>query len=1092
MLGLTITISGTTHYLDLFETSEFKVNSSFAEIQNITQRNSTYSNSFYVPGSKENNDIFQHFFHLNSSFTDFDIRRKMDAILTYNGYEIMTGYVRLNFVNIENREVIYNITFYNEVGNLLANIGDKLMRDLDLSYMNHPYNSYDVAFGSLKDPDLYTPTGTTAYETGKAYWFLGHFGYEYTSGNTVNVNATPKLNFSLFSGGLFSQGYFDDPATPLQSYYMKPSVQFRELYHQIFEQAGYDIESNFMDTAYFKRFYLPQAFNSEGLYILQGENVEYQTIQSGDPITYTGVTTWTNVDPSYTQNNLLRVKLTPTVKDNISAHTVSGDYIMTINTTGIYTATLDISCYNNERIPDTVNLSAYLDIYFHQILSGTTTGNTIFHPTTVTIAPGGQGSLSYQFSWFANSGDTFAWDFLLSGLGTAVVTDFNFNIILGPKIVVGDFDYSKEFPDDKFKQIEFIQAVNNLFNMVVVPKVGEPRILIVEPIIDFIGKGAVLDWTRKIDHNEPIQISPTTTVINGVMEFNMQKDVDNGNEQFFNLNNLVFGSKEIDLNTDYKEMVTNFDSVFSNSVDYVVVNQQYNYATLPIYYVLETEEQDGQVQQFFRPFRTLPRPLFRGVNLPGRNIQNIDVSGTTFGEVWYLDGTQIDVFPINHRFTTYPFGVSGFSHYTNFNSTQYYDPTEAQFPSYGDMETVYYQDYIDDLIDADNRILDVAVYLTTEEFKSLQYNEKIFIDGNYYRINKIENFDYNTEKPVRVQLVKLTRDYEPHRKRCYTLTACDDPADIIYTNTDLTYGIFAFKDGFWKIGEICYQIEEIECGDYNYQPVKTTYSGSSVIPVAYTNCNCDTLSTILNVYDQVTPTPVPPSPSPTPTPTPTPCLCEAYTVDNNSLESQAFIEWIDCNGAPQTFTLDPDTGLSFCACFGSISTTGDTTTFDNGVCNPAPTPTPTPTATLNDCVEYTVENENPFGVSFQYVDCCTNQIVIDTLGAYQVTYVCSKQAPSGSVYWYINGACNVPCPSPTPTPTPSSTPLPPGPCFQYEITNTSSEGNLTFEYIPCGDCGAPPQVSIILPDGIASVCACDGSVAIISGTGNIVKGAECP
>jgi len=1028
MLGLTITISGTTHHLDLFEDSEMKVNSSFAEIQNITQKNSTYSNSFYVPGSKKNNDIFQHFFYINSSFTDFDVRRKMDAIMTYNGYELMTGYIRLNFVNIENREVIYNITFYNEVGNLVANIGDKLMRDLNLDDMKHPYEAYEVAYGSLKDPDLYTPTGTTAYETGKAYWFLGHFGYEYTTGNTLNVNATPKLNFSLFSGGLFSQGYFDDPATPLQSYYLKPSVQFKELYTRIFNQAGYEIESEFMDTAYFKRYYLPQAFNNEGLYLLQGDNIEYQTIQSGEPITYSSIT-WHNVSPSYTQANTERAKLTPTTLDNISAHSISGDYIMTLNATGIYTATLDLGMFNSERVPESVNLDAVLDVYFHQILSGTTTGNTIYHPATITIAPGGSGNLTYEFSWFANSGDTFAIDFLNSGVGTAIITDLNFNIIQGPKIVQGDFDYALEFPDDKFKQIDFIQAVNTLFNFVVVPKVDEPRTLIVEPVIDFIGKGAVLDWTRKIDHNQPIQISPTTNVVNGVVNFNIQKDTDNGNEQFFNLNNLVFGTKQVDLNTDYKEAEINFGSQFSSSVDYVMQNQQYNYATLPIYYVLETEEAEGQVEQFFRPFRTLPRPLFRGVNLPGRNIQDITISGVSYGEVWYLDQTQIDVFPLNNRFTTYPFGVSGFSHYTNYNKTHYYDITEAQFPSYDDMETIYYQDYLDDLTDPDNRILDCSVYLTNEELKDIQYNEKIFIDGNYYRINKIEGYNYNTEEPVRVQLVKLTRDYEPHRKKCYKLTACDDPADIIYTNTDLTYGIFAFEGGFWKIGAFCYEIEEIPCGTHDYQAVKTTYSGSSLLPMAYTNCNCDVQSTILNVYDQNNPAPQPPNPNITPTPTPsitpTPTSicgdCDYGYVDNNAEYPQLFA-YRDCNTLEvvEVSLLDQQSSSEFCFCRGSVALNPDMTLFTIGPCI---TPTPTPTQTL------------------------------------------------------------------TPTPTPSFVPAT---CYSYDITNESSESQLTYEYIPCGDCEVAPTTDVIAPSGVANVCACYGSVAIISGTGNIVQGAECP
>ena len=275
MVGFNITISGNTYPVDMFEDSDFKLNLSFAEIQDITKRNSTYSKSFYVPGSKHNNDIFQHFFNLNASFTDYDVRRKMDAVLTYDGYEILTGYLRLNFVNVENTDVIYNLTFYSEFGNLIAGIGDKLMYDLDLSSMNHPYDAEAIALASMYDPDIYIPTGTTEpYEDGRAYWFFGHFGYEYYSGGTLNTSATPILAFNLLS--LFPS--FDNPATPLRSYYFKPSVSFKKLYEQIFSDAGYEIQSDFFDTAYFKRYFLPLSFNDNGLYLKQGIDLEYNSL----------------------------------------------------------------------------------------------------------------------------------------------------------------------------------------------------------------------------------------------------------------------------------------------------------------------------------------------------------------------------------------------------------------------------------------------------------------------------------------------------------------------------------------------------------------------------------------------------------------------------------------------------------------------------------------------------------------------------------------------------------------------------------------------------------------------------------------------
>ena len=976
MVGFNITISGNTYSVDMFEDSDFKLNLSFAEIQDITKRNSTYSKSFYVPGSKHNNDVFQHFFNINASFTDYDVRKKMDAVLTYDGYEIMEGYLRLEFVNIENTDVIYNLTFYSDFGNLLAGIGDKLMYDLDLSDLDHPYNSPQIALASLYDPDIYIPTGSTyAYQDGRAFWFLGHFGYDYTTGDTLNFSSTPILAFNLTPGFLPA---FDNPNFPLRSYYHKPSVSFKTLYEYIFNQAGFEIESDFFNTAYFKRYFLPLTFN-ENLYLKQGVELEYYSlVENVGGIDFQNIN-WTSTDGSYS-GLAERHRLKPNNTNNFSAHTLS-DYYFEVPSDGNYDWKFSFNGFNSELFPESIDLSSRSSFYLHKFpLSATTSGETIYTTNFFVVEPGGGLSSTYKISGYFETGYGYALDLRQEGVGTFIVTRLQLELLNAPPTLVGDFKYNLEFPEDKFKQIEFIQAVNNLFGLVIVPSTEKSKTLIVEPMIDFIGTGEVLDWTMKIDRNQPIQISPTTNLINGSMEFSIEQDTDNGNEQFFNTNNRVFGTEIINLNTDFPDNTIEFGSVFGSSVDFVMGNLQNSYATLPIFYVLETEESDGNVLQFFRPFRTLPRPLFRGSTITGANLNTSNISATTIYESWYLESNEIDVFQVNNRFTTYPFGVSGFSHYTNFNNTDFYDITELQFTEAEDMYDVYYKDYVEDLIDPDSRILDCYVYLTREEIKNITFKEKIVIDNNYYRINKIENYDITKDQPVLCQLVKLTRDYTPHRKKCYKLTNCGGGIDL-YTNTDLNYTMYQYVGNYISISGSCYSITEVDCGDYNYQRVEIPYSASTTyIPLVYTDCNCNTQIELLDIYDDYNPQPIP---SPTPTPSITPSI------------------------------------------------------------TPTITPSATP-GFIPGCDEYTIENENPYSVQYSYTDCCSGQFTTGTLGAYQVDIICSLTAPQGSIYWYLNGACGTPCPSPTPTPTytrtPTPTPSTPS-VFKYEVEDCDFPGS---------------------------------------------------
>ena len=110
-----------------------------------------------------------------------------------------------------------------------------------------------------------------------------------------------------------------------------------------------------------------------------------------------------------------------------------------------------------------------------------------------------------------------------------------------------------------------------------------------------------------------------------------------------------------------------------------------------------------------------------------------------------------------------------------------------------------------------------------------------------------------------------------------------------------------------------------------------------------------------------TPTPTPtsgvifPTPTPTPsvtasltvTPTPSPtfvCSCTSYSVVNNGGTS-ATVNYTDCTYTPQSFSLAGGSGLSFCACADTVTSTGRDVVITNlGECVPVtPTPSPTPT-----------------------------------------------------------------------------------------------------------------------------------------------------
>ena len=283
MLQLITEILGEKIVLDLFGNEQIVASISIAEIQDITQKNSSYTKDFTLPGSKTNNRVFQHFYNVNSVQTNYDARNKFSAYFTYDGYTILTGYIRLNSVTQTKNQIIYNVNFYNQIGDLAANIRDKFMRELDLSYLSHPFDE-SLGYNSLPDPDLANSGFIPQPTSGITYWGLFNKGYEYqiTSGGTqlaiIEPLVTPLLEFapSNESGGTFSAEY-----TPVRYFYFTPTIQVKELYNQIFVQAGYKLDSDFFNTAYFDRYYLPLTY-SDTLYPLQARLPQYSFAQPGN------------------------------------------------------------------------------------------------------------------------------------------------------------------------------------------------------------------------------------------------------------------------------------------------------------------------------------------------------------------------------------------------------------------------------------------------------------------------------------------------------------------------------------------------------------------------------------------------------------------------------------------------------------------------------------------------------------------------------------------------------------------------------------------------------------------------------------------
>ena len=1132
MLQIRTTINNNFVYLDLYKNEPVFLSLSFAELQDITKKNSNFSNAFSLPGSKNNNDTFNFFYDLNSVPTDFNPNNKFEAELLWDGYEIMTGYIRLNSVSISNGEIIYSVTFYNQIGDLMANIGDKFLYDLDLDYLSHPY-SEQVILQSNLDPNLFPLTGTTnySYQNGKTMWGLFNIGYNYLSGNTVFATSTPLVQFTpVINGENYDPvfGNFDSPQTPVRDYYYKPAIQVKELYEQIVREAGYIVESNFFDTSYFKNFYLPLKFADETIYA-----------KNAIPPCYTVTAATVTGSPVLSVNQSTGV--TCNTLGWVAGGALPYELVIPSGNTGVYTFRFTFSARATTPCPS--GSSNNLSFFFEDQFSTSLVYSNIFCETGFTTTV----SIEQQFVFTGQSVINFYFN-----VSNVEVTNYKQEIIDGPRFIPNGaiIDYSIEFPENDYKQLDFITSINKYFNFVVVPNPDKPSNLIIEPIIDYIGKGEVLDWTTKVDFNETQNLYPTSALLNGTLAYNFKLDQDYTNQDFNSQANRIFGTDNVLLNLQYKDSITNFDLIFSSPIDITINNAFVPLITIPSMSKLKQIDVSGTTRQTFVPFKILPKLVYRGVTLPNDNygyfgtsaytanpdcatsvtidvtfagyityttctneqITNYYAIGTyvltnpnciisnsiqpstsyffpfaaftivSIGtsctptnvysnyQYYYMNNNQMDRWTNINRFTTYPFNYNNFSHYTNFRGEDKTNVTPSEYSFIAnDLYNIYYEDYVNDIISEENKIYTCKIYLNPQDIKRLTWDERILINNTYFRINKISRFNALEPSICDIELVKITKTYTPHPVKYYRFQAC-------------------------------------------------------------------------------------------------PCVCLTYQVLNNNPTNGMTVLYTDCYGDSQTIILPPLASTSqFCACEDSVTTEGGTPEINLiGPCTPDPPASGGTSVYSNSdlmyhayayvgnkvklyddslnylgCYNVLLDDYNPlndyqhyyFSSAYTanlvgvYNDCnCTirSQFVVvqeeppltpffyyigydcnDLSVSYQFRSTGSTLNPSG-VYRISNSGTSqticvtniesnylqltdwlevasfVSCeaclivPTPTPTPTPVSCV-----CKSYIISNFSEEASTQVNWNNCdltfGGAILGPQTSI-------SICACEGTVVAIGGT----------
>lgn len=743
--------------IDTKEDFPISLNYAIADILNPDKRNTSYSKTIKLPGTKTNNSLFSHIFDISKevqsnnsiiNFTpDFNPNLKANVKIFEDNILQFTGVMQLIQINMIDGHYEYETSVFGQLKNIMLAIDGKKLEDLDLSEYNHDFTrarmkeSWDTKI--QKDGVDYV-NFAAGLPTGEGYVYPT-IDYGYTQSPT-------KLNIK-------------------NSY---PAVYAREYMAKIFEYAGFRWTSNFLDSDFYKSLIVP--FNKSNALLTEEEalNRSFKAVIDSDVVAYsggnapnsqtfqkpfiicfpndstgdgfdntnqytpgTGIALYENGESSFVYSTSRGVYL------NKKKGTY--DFVVDINLRVDFEATVGgapiaagfsrlevkiVKGNTNTNTKSTIASTGSIDrsnTTFNEF-NGTLTAPNIFLGkndyvyTTVYFSQSTNGSIPIQIAKFT----------------TAAGSGF-YNRPVSVPILVGDLMYlNSAIPKDVLMKDYFLSTIK-MFNLYVQPDPVDDGNLLIEPLVDFYAGNSVIDWTDKVDTSKEMLIKPCSAIEGKNYKFRFKPDNDFYNADYRDRYESEYGEKNIDIINDFVNGEKLFELSFSPTPSYGVTTN-----SMVIPRIVSLDPETGGVTPYDSNVRILQ---YGGVKDAGGVWKWQDIASlTSFNETTYAYAGHLDD-PFNPTFDLLfdkpksiywgaPSNIG--ANYTNNN-----------------LYNKYYSQFIAEITDRNSKIITLSIRLRPIDMFNLSFENFIHIDGQNYRLNKISDYNPSVDGTCKVELLKI-------------------------------------------------------------------------------------------------------------------------------------------------------------------------------------------------------------------------------------------------------------------------------------------------------------------------------------------------
>jgi hypothetical protein len=676
--------------VDLGEGVDIALNKSIADIRNPETRSADFSKTITIPGTSQNNKVFNHIFDVANDIIgsgqynpDFNPNKKADCILLVDGMPQISGFIRLTEILANDGRIEYNCTIHGEGANLFTDLENAKLNELDFSEYNHTCNIINIK--DSWDNQIYIDGVQEAFEYGRGY---------------VWTQVLPKrtiLNTDI------NEWKADDHT---------PALYAKTIVDKIFATKGYKYtDDSFFTSDRFKRLIVP--FANNGLEASGATDRLFQAETTG--------TTFTSGTTDFT---------IPFGNDSASGNFDNGgnydttSYEYTVPVGGVYAFYFAPNITFTAPTPLGSPVDTILEFSF--VINGTTTITQLIDSNNVDNA-------TWTFTDIRNiqrrfaAGDTIKvqiesvqyYDsnslaqFIPFGTMAIGSQTYFYNGTSASSIVYNETVDFGFFFGDKQTQRDFMLSLVRMFNLYV--EQTDAKTLRFVPRDDFYN-GTKQDWSQLLDYDQPHEIVPMGELQNNPYVFTYKEGTDYGSKDHKQKTGRIYGDRTLRIDNDFVKSEKKIEVAFASTTMYNKNNK---------FFALASDDKGKHTDDlrilYYNGLRQVPTYFFYDETKPSN--PNVEFYPVTT----HMDNPYDMQFDLSFGMPPYTVLPLGFQ-YSNQNSVN-----------------VYYYKTIAEIIDKNSKIFRGYFRITPNEFANIRFNSLYFFEGQYWRLNKVIDFNPTQE-----------------------------------------------------------------------------------------------------------------------------------------------------------------------------------------------------------------------------------------------------------------------------------------------------------------------------------------------------------